>query len=88
MILPSKHLSEERALIVIGSEILLELEKPRDVSELWDRVRDAHNARSADSSLSYDWFTLALTFLFAVLAVEIRDGLVVTTARGQNDSLD
>ena len=91
MILPSKHLSEQRALIAVGSEILLRLENPRSASELWEAVRDARKLRIADIPLSFDWFTLALTFLFAVHAVEIDDGFISAKSAangGPGDHLD
>jgi hypothetical protein len=39
MILPSKHLPPSRALITIGADILSQLDEPRAISELWERVR-------------------------------------------------
>lgn len=41
MILPSKHLSQNRALIGIGAEVLSQIDEPLAVSELWERVRAA-----------------------------------------------
>lgn len=73
MILPGKHLSSQRALIGVGAEILTQLDRPRDVSDLWDRVR---SSRSEGGTLSYDWFVLALTFLYTIKAVEERDGVL------------
>ncbi len=75
MILPGKHLSPQRALIGVGAEILSQLDRPRDVTELWDRVRAARTGR-ASAVLTYDWFLLALTFLYAIFAVEEASGLV------------
>jgi hypothetical protein len=45
MILPGKHLSPHRALIGVGAEILVQLDRPREVSDLWDRVRAARVSR-------------------------------------------
>lgn len=74
MILPSKHLSERRALLTVGSEILGMLDRPRTVSSLWEAVRwGKGNARCR---LSYDWFVLALDLLFLMDAVALRDGLL------------
>ena len=73
MILPSKHLSERRALISVGSLILAELESPRSVSELWEKVRAGRNDDDDRSAISFDWFTLAVTFLFAIQAVELQE---------------
>lgn len=75
MILPGKHLSPQRALIGVGADILAQLDRPRDVSELWDRVRVVRAGRPA-AAITYDWFVLALTFLYAIRAVDEADGVV------------
>ncbi|RWQ24204.1 ABC-three component system middle component 6 [Mesorhizobium sp.] len=80
MILPSKHLPPARSLLAIGGEILSELEEPRAASEVWERVRTARAAKRGFPSLAYDEFILSLTFLHAVWAVEIRDGLIAKSA--------
>lgn len=81
MILPSKHLPPSRALVNVGSEILSQLDEPLAVSELWERVRTARAGRPGEAQLSFDWFVLALTFLHAIFAVEMRDGLVTMSRR-------
>ena len=79
MILPGKHLSSQRALIGVGAEVLGQLDRPRDVSELWDRVRGAREGRHA--ALSYDWFVLALTFLYSIGAIDEYDGVLEARKR-------
>jgi hypothetical protein len=77
MILPSKHFSESRALITVGASILAELENPRSVSELWEKLRSNNADDDESSAMSFDWFTLGLTFLFTIQAVEMHsDGLI------------
>ena len=70
MILPTKHLSAERALLTVGSELLAHLRHPRTVSALWDmsRINSKH--------ISYDWFVLSLDFLFMIGAVRLDGGVV------------
>jgi hypothetical protein len=41
------------------------------VSEVWDRVRAARNDHIEASPLTYDWFILALAFLYAISAVRL-----------------
>lgn len=82
MILPSKHLDQSRALVGVGAEILAQLNEPRSVSELWERVRVVRAGKPDASPLSFDWFVLALTFLNAIFAVRFDDG-VITTTRGE-----
>jgi hypothetical protein len=79
MILPSKHIPESRSLAAIGGEILAQLEEPRAVSEIWERVVAARHATGRGAPLPYDWFVLALTFLNSIFAVDLANGLVVRT---------
>jgi len=80
LILPGKHLSPQRALIGVGAEILHQLDRPCDVSELWDRVCSDRTGRE-QAALGYDWFLLALTFLYSISAIDEADGLL-TAGRG------
>jgi hypothetical protein len=79
MILPSKHLRTDRALLRIGAEILSHLDEARTVSELWERVRSVRS--SSSTPLPFDWFVLALTLLYAIAAVELDDGVIKAKTR-------
>lgn len=72
MILPTKHLPQERALLTVGAVLLAHLERPLTVSALWQRVSTA-----VLPAPTFDWFVLALDLLHALGAVELRDGLLV-----------
>jgi len=76
MILPTKYLSHDRALITVGSAILKHLEEPRSVSALWDCVREAQVRRPAGALISFDWFILALNLLYAISAIKYLDGII------------
>jgi hypothetical protein len=76
MILPGKHLRQDRALLGIGGEILACLDEGRTVSELWECVRAARRAAVPSAPLSFDWFVLSLSFLYTVSAVDLSDGVV------------
>lgn len=79
MILPSKFLPAERSLIVIGGEILaLVQDSPRSASEIWDHVR-AGRSRTTPV-LTFDWFALAISLLFAIGSIETKDGVVALRA--------
>jgi hypothetical protein len=74
MILPTKFLPAERSLISVGGEILSALrDGPRSESELWERLR---SDRKRKYPVSYDWFVLALTLLYAIDSVELAKGLI------------
>jgi hypothetical protein len=63
----------------VGAEILVELGEPRTVSELWERVRLARGTKAAP--LSFDWFVLSLSFLYAIAAVDYIEGVISARAR-------
>jgi hypothetical protein len=79
MILPGKHLQQDRALLGVGAEILDHLKEERTVSELWEQVRLARG--NAATPLSFDWFVLALTFLYTITAVDLVDGVIYARRR-------
>lgn len=82
MILPSKFLPADRSLVFIGGEALVVIKDgPRSVSEVWEGVRARR--KLAGRGLTFDWFTLALTFLFATGVVELRDGLLAIAGRSR-----
>lgn len=81
MILPTKHLRADRALITIGAELLGCLREPMTVSRLWDDLRGDRGAKSEQAPINYDWFVLALDLLFMIGAVEMERGLVRKTGR-------
>lgn len=76
MILPTKYLPHDRALLSVGAEILAQLSEPRSVSELWECVREDRLKSTVGSPLSYDWFLLALNLLYAICAIELCDGVI------------
>jgi hypothetical protein len=79
VILPGKHLRQDRALLGVGADILSHLDEDRTVSELWERVRSARG--QAASPLPFDWFVLALTFLYAIAAVDLAEGVIRARSR-------
>ncbi|AKT37244.1 ABC-three component system middle component 6 [Chondromyces crocatus] len=76
MILPSKHLREDRALITIGAEVLQLLREPKTVSRLWSETK---RRRDTATPITYDWFVLALDLLFAMGLIAFERGKVQKT---------
>lgn len=79
MILPGKHLRHDRALLGIGGEVLAQLNEPRSISELWERTRLARAPTSPP--ISFDWFILTLSFLYAIAAIEQSEGIIFAKGR-------
>lgn len=78
MILPAKHLPPDRCLSGIGAVIIEQLDQPQSVSETWVRVTRVYG----EKHVTFDWFVLALSWLYAVRAVEYTNGLL---ARGRSE---
>lgn len=67
MILPNKHLPLNRSLLAIGGQILqIVSDRPRSVSTTWEQLR------SRNTRTSFEQFTLAASFLFAIGALEFE----------------
>lgn len=80
MILPSKHLSQNRALLTVAAVILRHLSDPVTVSALWEQVSHSYRDQKARLTLRYDAFVLALDLLFLMGALELREGFLVRRA--------
>lgn len=76
MILPTKHIRPERALLTVGAEILVCLREPMTVSRVWDELRQRRGETLEPSAITYDWFVLALDLLFIVRAVDFDSGVL------------
>lgn len=83
MILPTKHLSEERSILRIGAEILLLLGHNSTVSRLWVDYQKYRLERLKINPVTYDWFVLALDLLFMLGAIAYSDGRIM---KAKNDS--
>ena len=76
MILPSKHMAEDRALLTVGATILRYVSRATTVSALWEKMSPSTAAQHSAPVLSYDEFVLALDMLFLLGAIELNDGLL------------
>ncbi len=74
MILPTKRLAEDRALLAVGAEVLELLDEPKTVSRVWSELKAFRVAHHSSGTLTYDWFVLALDLLFAMRAVQLERG--------------
>lgn len=77
MILPSKHLSQDRALLTVGARLLTQLSQPKTVSALWEEISCPENNREfRKPALRYDAYVLTLDLLFLIGAVDLQGGLL------------
>ena len=80
MILPTKHVRPDRALIGIGAEVLEILRRPMTMSRLWDEIRGRRTLLTPNAPMDYQWFVLSLDLLYLMGAVELERGLVSRTS--------
>lgn len=71
MILPTKHISQNEALIGVGATVLAHLAHPMTVSGLWERLRSEPNVGN------FERFVLASNLLYLIGAIDMKDGLLV-----------
>ena len=76
MILPTKHIRPERALLTVGADILACLKRPMTASRVWDEVRKQRREVVGVAPINYDWFILALDLLFITKAVSFENGVL------------
>jgi hypothetical protein len=69
MLLPTKGISADRALLTVGADILDALRTPTSISGLWER----YGSRDVSSSerVTFDWFSLALASLYSMGVLEM-----------------
>lgn len=79
MILPSKHLSQDRALLSIGAKILRQLQRPKTVSAIWDELSKT-NEKTVMPNIDYNSFILALDLLYSMNAISLEDGVLSVIA--------
>ena len=79
MILPTKHVRSDRALIGVGAEVLDILKRPLTMSRLWDEVRGRRSLHAPNSPIDYQWFVLSRDQLYMIGALEFDRGLVRRT---------
>lgn len=72
MLLPTKGISADRALLTVGADILEVLTTPTSVSGLWERFTRARSDTHGIERVTFDWFSLALASLFAMGVIELK----------------
>lgn len=75
MLLPTKHIRTENAVIGVGAELLLALDEAKTVSRLYSDLQSARNKKGL-GIIHFDWFLIAIDFLYAVGALKYEDGLL------------
>jgi len=78
MILPTRNIAPDRALLTIAGTIFERMAEPTTVSRIWDDVRYEHQRKP----ISYSWFLLAVDLLYVVGLIWFdQDGLLCRVER-------
>jgi hypothetical protein len=70
MILPTKHLTQENALIGLGAVILSFIDSPKSVSNLWSAVKEHKEVGG------FDRFILVLDMLYIIGAIKFDNNKI------------
>jgi hypothetical protein len=76
MILPTKHIPPHKALISISAEVFALIGSQSTTSSLWNQFQNSRRAVRKEI-ISFDWFILALDFLYLIGAIEEDNGLLI-----------
>lgn len=59
MIIPTKGINPNKALLTVSGQIINMLDEPMTVSKLWTSFRDQISTNE-ESAIGFDWFVLSL----------------------------
>lgn len=76
MLLPTKHIIAENSILGVGADLLRLIEHPKAVAVLF---RDLQELRQNDglNAIQFDWFLLALDFLFLIGLIRYDAGTIL-----------
>ena len=73
MLLPDKHISLAESLLGIGAFVLGQLDVPRSMDDIYNRVKRANESEELPAFHNFESVTLAVLFLYMVGAVEMTN---------------
>jgi len=75
MIMPTKHIKAENALIGVGAVVLAQLDDDKTVSRLFHDLQEWRDENEL-ATIHFDWFLLSIDFLFTIGAIRFDSGLI------------
>ena len=75
MLMPTKHIKTENALIGVGAEVLALLDRDKTVSRLFSDLQEDRRENEL-STIHFDWFLLTMDFLFSIGAIRFESGVI------------
>lgn len=87
MMVPTKGVAPQRALLAVGAQIVLATERrPVTVTQAWRRLLAWREEHRHLAPIPFWWFALALDVLFAMGLVDLDDGSGLLTFRPRPDA--
>lgn len=77
MIFPTKHTNFSKSLLGFGSYVLITLETPLSVDDLWKQYHIDYENGVYPAKQSFDNLLLTLIFLHSINAVNEQNGLII-----------
>lgn len=77
MLLPTRGIAPQRALLSVAAQIAQQLDRPATVSQTWSRLREWRRAHDHRQPITFGWFVLALDVLYTLGTVHLIDDLLV-----------
>ena len=74
MIIPTKHIHFSESLLGFGGYVLQKLNSKKTVDQLWNEYQADLTNRHYETNHNFDHFLLTLVFLYAVGAIDEREG--------------
>lgn len=75
MLMPTKHIKTENAIIGVGGEVLDLLDHDKTVSRVFHDLQQKRK-ESELTTIHFDWFLLAVDFLYAIGAIRFEAGVL------------
>lgn len=77
MIVPTKGIAPQRALLAVGAQIIQVLDRPVTVSQAWATLQQWRRTHGHHAPVPFWWFVLALDSLYALGVLDVQDELLV-----------
>lgn len=85
MIVPTKGIAPQRALLTVGAQIMLAVDyQPTTVTQAWARLLAWRARHQHNSPIPFWWFALALDMLYALGLVDLDNDVLVFVSRGED----
>jgi hypothetical protein len=76
MILPTKHINFSQSLLGLGSYVLLQLQSPKSIDELWKKYETDYENKIYLAKHSFDNLIMTLLFLYSIGSVIEKNGVI------------